>query len=343
MSGWVTDVLGDEFMQLTLPMADDEQGEVVATLVRALPPQKTVWERIRESMTDDRRMLHDTDVLYIHGWSDYFFNKRFARFFTARGARFFALDLRKYGRSLREWHTPGYVSDLSEYDEDIAAALAEMGHGLAGERSPRRLILVGHSTGGLTLSLWADRHPGVTDALILNSPWLELQLARFGREVIAPLLGFQARHRPLDPGLQLDAGHYSRAVTEAADPDDPIDINLDWRPAQSMPVTAGWLKAIIDGHATVADGLHIAAPVCVLLSQRTTVPTRWTEEMLASDSVLAVDDIARAALKIGPSITIERIEGALHDVFLSRRDARNDAYARLERWVAGWAASTERR
>jgi hypothetical protein len=69
------------------------------------------------------------------------------------------------------------------------------------------------------------------------------------------------------------------------------------------------------------------------------VPTRWSDELTRADSVLVVDDIARAALKLGPSVTVERIDGALHDVFLSRREAREDAYARLERWVTGWVAS----
>jgi alpha-beta hydrolase superfamily lysophospholipase len=81
-------------------------------------------------------------------------------------------------------------------------------------------------------------------------------------------------------------------------------------------------------------------PICVLLSARSAVPTRWSEELTSADSVLVVDDIARAALKLGRSVTVERIDGALHDVFLSRREAREDAYARLDRWVQGWAHST---
>jgi alpha-beta hydrolase superfamily lysophospholipase len=56
--------------------------------------------------------------------------------------------------------------------------------------------------------------------------------------------------------------------------------------------------------------------------------------------MVGVDDIARAALRLGPSVTVERIDGALHDVFLSRREARTEAYARLDRWVRGWAHAT---
>ncbi|MGN8027902.1 alpha/beta hydrolase [Microbacterium sp. 22242] len=330
--GWMPDVLGDEFAQRTLPLGSDDEGEIVATLVRALPQRS-----VRRRLFGDGRQLSDTDVLYVHGWSDYFFQKRLARFWTARGARFFALDLRKYGRSLRPRQTPGYISDLAEYDDDIAAALAAMQQD--GDAAGRRLVLLGHSTGGLILSLWAARNPGTASAVILNSPWLEFQLPRFTRETIAPLVGLQARRRPLDRAPQVDLGYYTRAQHEAADPDDPMEVNLDWRPEQTMAVHAGWLHAILAGHATVAAGVTITAPVCVLLSTRSAYPTSWSEDLTRADSVLIVDDIARAALKIGPSVTIERIDGALHDVFLSRHGAREEAYARLGHWVDGWSAA----
>jgi alpha-beta hydrolase superfamily lysophospholipase len=334
MTEWIRDVLGDEFQQLTLDLGTDEQGPVVATLVRALPAEPALWERIRGRWP----LLDGVDVLYVHGWSDYFFQRRLARFWTSRGARFFALDLRKYGRSLRDGQTPGYVADLATYDEDIAAALEAMGQGEGGAEADRRLVLLGHSTGGLTLSLWASRHPGAADAVILNSPWLEFQFAP-ARAAIAPMVELQARIRPMEAAPQVDLGFYTRAQLEVADPDDPMEVNALWRPAQTMAVYAGWLHAILSGHRTVAAGLSITAPVCVLLSARFVPPTRWSEELTAADSVLVVDDIARASLRLGPSVTVERIDGALHDVFLSRHDAREDAYRRLDRWVTGWRAA----
>lgn len=333
MTDWIPDVLGDEFEQLTLDLGTDEQGPVVATLVRALPAEPAWWDQLR----GHRPLLDDVDVLYVHGWSDYFFQKRLARFWTSRGARFFALDLRKYGRSLREGQTPGYIADLATYDEDIAAALDAMGRGEGGDATARRLILLGHSTGGLTLSLWASRHPDAADAVILNSPWLEFQFAP-ARAAIAPMVELQARIRPLEAAPQVDLGFYTRAQQEVADPDDPMEVNLAWRPTQTMAVYAGWLHAILSGHKAVAAGLSITAPVCVLLSARFAPPTRWSDDLTSADSVLVVDDIARAALRLGSSVTVERIDGALHDVFLSRHEAREDAYRRLERWVTGWRA-----
>ncbi|WP_083428550.1 alpha/beta hydrolase [Microbacterium sp. AR7-10] len=326
MADWVPDVLGEGFQQLTLPLGEDVEGEIVATVVRALPRPVPWWRP-----GGDRRPLADVDVLYVHGWSDYFFQKRLARFWNDRGARFFALDLRKYGRSLRPGQTPGYVTDLDEYDADIAAALEARG-----DAGGRRLVLLGHSTGGLILSLWASRHPGQVDAVVLNAPWLEFQLGA-ARAAITPVVELQARLRPMEAAPQVDLGFYTRAQREVADPDDPVEVNPLWRPEQAMTVHAAWLRAVLAGHAAVSRGLNIEAPICVLLSARSALPTRWSDELTSADSVLVVDDIARAALKLGPSVTVERIDGALHDVFLSRPDARADAYARLDRWVRGWA------
>lgn len=323
MDSWGPDILGKGFEQLTLPLGEDHEGPLVATLVRHLPSRRP---RLAPPS------LEGVDVLYVHGWSDYFFNRRFARFWSDRGARFFALDLRKYGRSLREGQTPGYISDLGEYDAEIGAAMAAMGRDADGTGS-RRLILAGHSTGGLTLSLWADRHPGAAAALVLNSPWLEFQLTGITRMAIAPVLQLHSRLRPLDIWPQVDFGYYSQAQSAVADPDDPMDIVAEWRPERSMTVHVGWIHAVVAGHARVAAGLAVEGQVCVLLSAQTVVPTKWSDALTRADSVLVVEDIARASLRLGPSVTVERIAGALHDVFLSRHDVRTLAYARLGRWV----------
>nr|WP_186807508.1 alpha/beta hydrolase [Microbacterium testaceum] len=314
MGEWHSDILGDGFEQLTLPLGEDAEGEVVATLVRARPhPGARLFGELR-----------DTDVLYVHGWSDYFFQVDLARFFTDRGARFYALDLRKYGRSLRPGQALGYVAALDVYDADIAAAVDAMGT----VREGHRLVLLGHSIGGLTLTLWSARHPGVAYALVLNSPWLELQLGTLGRQALAPLVNARARFDPLGTHPVVDLGFYTRAQRELGTLPETPD---GWRPALGFPTHPGWLAAIIAGHARVASGIEVGCPTLVLLSARSTVALSWNDAMRETDSVLVVDDIARAATRIARTVTIARIDGALHDVFLSEPPARVFAYAALER------------
>lgn len=331
MAQWREDVLGAGFECTDLELGSDDEGPLVATLVRAKPDRRS-WQ---ERMFHGKRVLDGVDVLYVHGWSDYFFQRDLAAFWTNRGARFFALDLRKYGRSLREGQTPGYIERLDDYHLEIEAALAMMGEG---EPEPRPLVLFGHSTGGLVLSLWAAAHPGKAAALVLNSPWLEFQLASTGRQVLMPLLNLGARTNPYEVAPQLDYGFYTRAQREVG-PRDELDlVNPVWRPERTHAVRGGWLRAILEGHTRVSRGLGIAEPVEVLLSARTAMPLKWSEELTRADSVLDVDEVAKAALKLGSTVTVDRIDGALHDVFLSSEPVRNEAYARLDRWLRGWRA-----
>ncbi|RDV45274.1 alpha/beta hydrolase [Leifsonia sp. ku-ls] len=325
---WRPDILGEHFEQLTLPLRPDSEGEVVATLVRYSPPPRLHLHRGPAA---------DADVLYVHGWSDYFFQTELARFWHDQGARFHALDLRKYGRSLRDGQTPGFVDDLAVYDEDIGAALEAIGHGDAEQRR-RRLILLGHSTGGLTLSLWADRHPGRADALVLNSPWLEFQAHSVGRAALAPLVDLHARLDPKAAMPNVDLGFYTRTVSRTMDGE--WDYDLAWRPVRGFTVHTAWLTAVLAGHARVAAGLSIEAPVLTLLSARSTLLPYWTPEMLRSDVVLVVQDIAQRALGLGPTVTVSRVQDALHDVFLSRSPVRQAAYAAVERWMRGYLSGS---
>ncbi|MFI2755105.1 alpha/beta hydrolase [Cellulomonas sp. P22] len=314
------DVLGPDYRARTLELAPDDEGEVVATLVRYAPPSPEVLRPSRA-------------LLYLHGWSDYFFQTELAEFWHRQGAAFYALDLRKYGRSLLPHQTPGYVEDLRTYDEEIEAAVAQIRRDL-GTRS--RLMLMGHSTGGLVSVLWADRHPDEVDGLVLNSPWLELQGSAVLRHVSTPAIHQLARFQPKAALPNIDPGYYARTLRKADGGEWEYDER--WRPVPAFPVRAGWLRAIIEGHAQVARGLTIEAPVLMAASTRSTISPRWSEAMRASDSVLDVELLARRAVQLGTTVTISRIAGGIHDLTLSPPLVRARFYGEVSRWLAayGW-------
>ena len=89
-------------------------------------------------------------MLHVHGFADYFFQTAYAEWWSARGYDFYALDLRKYGRSLLPHQTPNYTTDLHDYFPELDAAWERIGAGHS------HVVLSGHSTGGLTVPLWAD-------------------------------------------------------------------------------------------------------------------------------------------------------------------------------------------
>lgn len=328
---WQPDILGPGFEQTTLHLLPDAEGDCVATLVRADPPQpRTFFDRLRGKPAP---VASDTDVLYIHGWQDYFFQAHLAAYWREQGAQFYAMDLRKYGRSIRPHQTPGFVEDLATYDEEIEYALDVMGHGRA-DHTSRKLLLVGHSTGGLVLSLWAARNPGRASALVLNSPWLEYQLTSAVRKAAAPVLGIQAKIRPMAQLVNIDFGLYNRATSIHRDGE--WDFNEEWRPAGGFSVRSAWMSAILAGHATVAKGLGIAEPVLVQLSDKSLLVPRWHPEMMHADVAIDVEIVAARSRNLGNIVTIARIPGAMHDVTLSQQPARQNSFDAITRWMRAY-------
>ena len=100
------DILGRGYEAFTADLPDDAEGPVVATLVR-----------------HRARVPTNRAVLYLHGLSDYFHQVELAEFHAARGETFYALDLRKNGRSLRPHQTACRMADVSDYHPELDAAL----------------------------------------------------------------------------------------------------------------------------------------------------------------------------------------------------------------------------
>ncbi len=320
MSDWSADLLpGYERRTIALPEAEPVAGEpedteVCATLVRRITdrPQRRA-------------------ALYLHGWNDYFFQTHVGDHFASQGYDFYALDLRRYGRSLREGQLNGFITDLAEYDAELDAALALIGV------DHDETVLVGHSTGGLIAALYAADHPEASIGLILNSPWLDLQGSAMIRAVGTPVvdaLGGRmatAAIRLPDPGL------YGRVLQLSSGGEWEFDTALKAHPGP--PVRVGWIRAIRHGHQRVARGLGITAPVLVMAAGRTLFRRRWDEELRRADSVLDVEQIAARAGSLGRHVTIARFDGGIHDLFLSSPEVRREVFAEVSRWTACYLPS----
>ena len=132
-------------------------------------------------------------MLYLHGFVDYFFHTHVADAFAVHGYDFYALDLRKYGRSLLAGQTPYYSTDIAEYDEEIDAAID-----IIRAEGHDEVVAYGHSTGGLIFPLWANRRrgKGLIQAMVLNSPFFDLNASDFERGFLTKLVDKVGRFAP---------------------------------------------------------------------------------------------------------------------------------------------------
>ena len=295
----VPDVLGDGWTARTIELEPDDEGDVVATLVqRAGPAEPT------------RRA-----VLYVHGFVDYFFQTHLGDAWVAQGYDFYALDLRKHGRSLRPGQSPNYVTDLRDYlpELDAAARFVRTDHDV--------LVVVGHSTGGLLASLWAHarRGRGVIDAVVLNSPWFDLNRGRFERVILTRAIDVVGTFAP-----RLVVGATSPAYGQSLhrNTGGAWEFDLTWKPHEGFPVRAGWLRTIRRGHARIARGLDIDCPVLVCCSTASGPYDRPHPDIATTDSVLDVDQIVARSARLGPDVTVVQIPDGVHDLALSGPVAR---------------------
>ncbi len=320
---WQTDILGTDFESCGFEACGLDGVSRRATLVRHVPG----------AAQDAGAPAHGA-VLFLHGWSDYFFNVALAEFWTQQGFRFYALDMHNHGRNLREDTTGGYVAHLEDYDAEIGAAIGMIRSGEVGDGDPVPLTLMGHSTGGLVAALWVSSHPGIVQYLVLNSPWLEMHGSSLVRKAAQLLVKPMARIRPLTVLRLPERGFYYRSISSTAEGEWSLDEK--YRPPLAFPLRAGWLSAVLSGHTRVARGLAIDIPILVLISGASANGMIWRESMRHSDAVLDVNIMALRAMTLGRSVTLERVDGGLHDVFLSEAAVRDDAYSRLARWIRGF-------
>ncbi|GAA2068006.1 alpha/beta hydrolase [Williamsia deligens] len=323
---WDPDLLGDGFTATTVDLGADPDGEtpVVATVIRHRPdPTPPTGQAPRAA------------VLYVHGFTDYFFQAPLAEAFAATGFDFFALDLRKCGRSRRDGQTPHHITDLATYDADLNAALDIV----EAETGGAPVVVAAHSTGGLITPLWLDRlrrtdpvrHARVA-GLALNSPWFDLQGAPALRSYGTLLVHAVAAVAPTREIPQRLPGGYGESLHVSAHGEWEYD--LDLKPLGGFPVTFGFLSAVRRGHATLHRGIDVGVPSLVLRSDRSVLGGPYRAEIDSADAVLDVAQIARWSGCLGNRVTVVPVPGARHDVFLSRSPARDIAYAELTDWLA---------
>ena len=300
------------FEQTTLSSAPAADGPIEIVLVRRRLPAPS-----------------SAAVLYVHGFVDYFFQTHLADFYAAQGLHFYALDLRRHGRSLRPHQLPNFTADIDEYLADIDAAIAA----LSAHEQVDWLLLNGHSTGGLVAALYAHRgaRRQQVNAVFLNSPFLDMNIpawqARFAEPLLAALGGVFPKMRL--PGL---SPVYAQSIH--ADFHGEWNFDTRWKPIEGFPVYAGWFRAIHRAQEEVAHGLNIACPCLVLHAERSLWPKVWSAAAMTADTVLNVADMRRRAPGLGRQVEAHAILGGMHDLVLSPPAARERVWQTLGPWLA---------
>lgn len=309
---WKKDILGGDYKTKRFDMPDDYSGKVVTTVIK------------RKSSEPSTRA-----VLYIHGYNDYFFQKEMGDEFAERGYNFYAVDLRKYGRSILDGQRKFDVRKLDEYFADINTALNVMK-----SDGNVEIILMGHSTGGLTAAYYMVERGSdcsLIKALVLNSPFLDMNLSDSQEKYLLPLLSTVSGVVPKISIEQNSNDAYSQSLLKKYHGE--WDYDTEWKMPLSPPVTVGWLGAVHKAQMKLQKGAAIPVPVLLMRSDKSVSGTEWKESFNKGDCVLDVNEISTYGRKLGKHVQELVVKEGLHDLMLSRKPVRLALYDYLFNWL----------
>ncbi len=267
-------------------------------------------------------------ILYVHGYNDYFFQKELAEKADSAGFAFFAIDLHYCGRSYVSDEPRADFRNIKEFYAELDVAV-ELSKKIAvddyeeAEHIP--FVIIGHSQGGLISSLYVnDRSEAHFAALVLNSPFLDMNFNWFMRKIGLPLISEIALFLPDFPVNTSGDPNYASSLLkrERGEWEFNETVKSYVRPTQHL----GWLRAVMNGQNRVHSRLKIKSPVLVMHGDCTADGVEWTDDYLHCDGVLDVEQIEEWAPFLGEKVTTRTIPNGLHDLYLSRKATRDNAY-----------------
>lgn len=304
------DLLSCRFEERKIPLDNDYEGIAIATLIRHLPEK-----------------ISGKAILYIHGFNDYFFQKEMAYQLNRNGVNFYALDLRKYGRSYLPHQKFNDIRNLKAYFEEISKALA-----IIHSEGNSKITIMGHSTGGLIVTLFAKYYTDkkLFDGIILNSPFFEFNVKPF-QKIMIPIASLLGKYMPR---LKISGGfseNYGKSIHRDFSGEWEYDLNL--KPNMAPKVNLGWIRAIHKAHNEFKKNLHIKEPILILRSSRSVTDPDDIQQLQSMDAILDVKQIERISLNIQGDKESYAIEGGLHDLVLSKKDVREKVYQIIRDWM----------
>ena len=309
---WHPDTLFPDYQARTVDQGHDYDGTVRSTIIR------------KQAACNDSRK----GILYVHGYNDYFLQPEMGRRFTDSCYHFYAVDLRRYGRSLSEGDPRFDIRDMSEYFPDIDSAIAVMKH-----QGIDTIILMGHSTGGLTTSLYMAQKPDTAiRALVLNSPFLDWNQSKVQEKLLIPIVQCIGRWWPRLKVMPGDNPEYHASGSTRVE-DGIWTIDNDWKPTQWPSINAGWIRAVDRAQDVVQNHPDIKVPILLMHSDHTYREGDRASLRDSSDTVLDVADISRYGRQLGPEVTEATVKGGTHDLVRSAPGIREATYRTIFDWL----------
>ena len=321
---WEKDILKD-YLQTKIEL----KGGYIATLVKK-----------------NSKIKHKKAVLYIHGLNDYFFQTHYAEKIEKINYKFYALDLRGYGRSIghgTKLVDDCYTNNLKTYFEEINKAIQ-----IIKNEGYEKIVLSLHSTSGLTGTYFASKYPEKISGIILNDPFIVPVYNTFSFKVIITIIAYlMSKIAPKKP-ISLPENNditYIQALHKKYYGE--WDFNLSWKKPLGVKVRWGWLYAIRKAQIIlVSNGFNIKVPILLATSDKFKniylIQNPNNDEKITKEKVklaLTHDIFIDPKLewkskdKFGSNVKIEVIKKGCHDLVLSKKPTRDNFIKKVQEFL----------
>uniref|UniRef100_A0A6B2KVZ5 Myosin motor domain-containing protein n=1 Tax=Arcella intermedia TaxID=1963864 RepID=A0A6B2KVZ5_9EUKA len=302
---WNSDILGSDFQNIQFKLLPDgfHISPLTATLTR---PQSN---KARNA------------ILYLHDFSDYFWQEDMAYNFLKNGFSFYALDLRKYGRSKDEGARPNWMEGITDYYEEVHWAISIMK-----AEGMEKISLGGLGFGGVIATFFSIDHPSLIQSLLLLNPQFTFTTKSWTK-LVSNSKSWLGNINPLHKDMQFSLLHHQSLHTEQKG---KWNWDLSLKPLNGWPLYAGWVDILQKSIAELLKkNAKLQVPLLLLLSEQTFELERWDKSLQESDMFLEADKVEDIAKQLSPKLSCHRIPHAGHDILHSNPDVVQQAYSQI--------------
>jgi len=252
-----------------------------------------------------------TAILFVHGLGEHSGRyEAFGRYFAQRALPVLAFDLRGHGQS---GGPRGHVSRFDDYVRDVMF-FREL---VVGRHPGSKVVLAGHSMGGLIALATAEAHGEAFAAVVASAPLLGIAVKVPGwKTALGRIMA------GLAPGLSL---------TNEIDPaflarNPEVGRRYKADPLVGDRVTARWFVETNRAMAkTIAEAQKLTIPA--LLLQGT------ADRLVSPEATRAFADKLAGGDSAGRTVAFRSFDGWYHELF--QEDERETAFAAIREWLAG--------
>lgn len=253
--------------------------------------------------------------IWIHGYNDYYFHFHVGEKLLENDYDVYAITLRNYGKVAIDRRYIHYVKNWDSYFEDINNSL----EWITKNKKHKKFVLYGHSTGGLISTIYMNngKYNNIFDGLILNSPFFDFYDTDINEFIIKYIFYYITL---ISPTFVAKSGYnkvsnngYGKNILQR------YYYNQNYKLTYPSHIFGTFLQnATYYQNKIQNNEINISKPILVLYSEQSTYQCNDN-----TDCVLDVSEIEKYSKIIGNNVKLHSINGAIHDILLSKDDISN--------------------